>query len=194
MRGWVLPGLPPVLHGSTILLDSGVPVFAVRPSSSAVCRDGSLVRLETGTIQQALEEHLVPLVHGDVALDEVRGGTIISTEEIMAYLAPELKPRRILLLGATEGVLQGGERDGWIGGDVLPLITPSNVETIATSLGAARGRDVTGGMLSKVFQMLAIVQTQPELYVHILNGLQPGLLTRALVEPDLATGTRIMSN
>ena len=81
------------------LLDAGVPVLAVRPSSSARCRDGVLVRFDVGPVRRALEEKLVPLVHGDVALDEVRGGTIVSTEEVMSFLATALEPERILLLG-----------------------------------------------------------------------------------------------
>lgn len=178
---------------SDALLDAGVPVLAVRPSSSARCRDGLLVHLDVGPIQRALEEHLVPLVHGDVALDEARGGTIVSTEEILTFLAPELQPARILLLGETPGVLMGSEHPDLLAGSVIPTITPENIDSVAASLGGARGRDVTGGMFSKVRQMLELVQLQSGLCVHILSGMQPGLLTHAILEPDLDAGTRIIS-
>ena len=56
-------------------------------------------------IEQALASGLVPIVHGDVAFDEVLGGTIISTEEILTFLAYSLKPRWLLLAGETRGVL-----------------------------------------------------------------------------------------
>lgn len=167
-------------------LDAGVPVLAVQPSASARCRDGALVSLDAGPLRRALDERLVPLIYGDVALDRVRGGTIISTEEIMAYLADELRPRRILLLGETAGVY-GPE------GAVIPQITPQDVEALAGSLGGSRGVDVTGGMLSKVRQMLDLVQRRPGLAVHVLSGLEPGLLTRALLDAHLATGTRILT-
>jgi isopentenyl phosphate kinase len=175
------------------LLDARVPVLAVRPSASARCRDGVLVRLDTGPIRRALEEKLVPLVHGDVALDETRGGTIVSTEEIMAFLADELQPARVLLLGKEPGVLSVDAHVGCPESNVVPCITPANIDAFASSLGAARGRDVTGGMVSKVYQMLKLVRSQPGLCVHILSGLEPGLLTRALLEPGLEVGTRIMS-
>ena len=48
----------------------------------------------------------VPVVFGDVALDEVRGGTIISTEEIFAWLAVRLRPQRVILAGEVAGVLE----------------------------------------------------------------------------------------
>jgi isopentenyl phosphate kinase len=168
-------------------LDAGVPILALQPSASARCRDGVLTSLDTEPIRRALYENLVPLLYGDVALDEVRGGTIISTEEIMAYLATELRPVRILLLGETSGVY--GPR-----GQVIPHITPNSIETVAGSLRGARGTDVTGGMIGKVSQMLDLVQKRAGLLVHILGGLEPGLLTRALLDAELVTGTRIMTS
>lgn len=173
------------------LLEAGVPALGVRPSASARCRDGVLVRLDTGPTRRALEEGLVPLIHGDVALDEVRGGTIVSTEELMVYLAGQLRPERILLLGETAGVLGSHVQAGKMEGDVIPYITPDNIGTIGGSLRGARGIDVTGGMVSKVHQMLELVQGRPGLVVHILSGLEPGLLTRVLLEADWETGTRI---
>jgi isopentenyl phosphate kinase len=165
-------------------LGAGVPVLAVQPSASARCRDGVLVSLDTRPIRRALDERLVPLVWGDVALDEVRGGTIISTEEVFAYLADALRPGRILLLGETAGVY-GPDKS------VIPLITPDNVADVAGSLGGSHGMDVTGGMVGKVHQMLDLVQRKPGLWVHILSGMEPGLLTRALLDADVMTGTRI---
>jgi isopentenyl phosphate kinase len=167
-------------------LDAGVPVLTLQPSASARCRDGVLVDLNTWPVRRALDEQLVPLVYGDVALDEVRGGTIISTEEIMVFLADELRPRRILLLGETAGVFGPA-------GEVIPRITPDDIEAVAGSLGGSRGVDVTGGMVSKVRQMLELVQGVPGLQVHVLSGMEPGLLTRALLEDGLEVGTRIVA-
>jgi isopentenyl phosphate kinase len=174
-----------------IFLDAGVPVLGVRPSASARCRDGAVVQLDTGLIRRALQEGLIPMIHGDVALDEVRGGTIASTEELMAYLADELGPSRILLVGETPGVLHGDTASDERHDKVIPLITPENIETVATSLGAARGRDVTGGMVTKVHQMLHLVQRKQGLSVHIISGREPGLLTRVLSDTDVPVGTRI---
>jgi isopentenyl phosphate kinase len=173
------------------LLAAGVPVLGLRPSTAARCRDGVLVQLDTALIHHALAEELVPLVHGDVALDEVRGGTIISTEEILAYLARELRPQRILLLGEMPGVLHG--MDDAAEQAVIPRITPGDFEEIVGSLGGSEAPDVTGGMLSKVAQMLELVQQMPDLVVHILSGERPELLTRVLLDPDLPVGTRIVS-
>ena len=65
------------------LREAGVPVLPLQPSASAYCHDGELRSLDERPVRVALEHGLVPVLYGDVALDEVRGGTIISTEEIL---------------------------------------------------------------------------------------------------------------
>jgi isopentenyl phosphate kinase len=174
------------------LLNAGVPVLSVPPSASARCHDYTLEYLDTHPIRTALTQGLVPLVYGDVALDDVHGGTIISTEDIFAFLVKDLAhdekllPSRILLLGETPGVL---DRDG----AVIPHIAPSDLPTLRQILAGSAGVDVTGGMADKVARMIELVQRHPETSAHILTGTEPGLLTRVLLDHTLCVGTRIAS-
>jgi len=155
------------------LIEAGIPVLSVQPSASARCHDGVLKYMDTYPIHAALAQGLVPLVYGDVALDGVRGGTIISTEDIFLYLADELHPAHILLLGEVPGVL-GPD------GAVVPHITPANFPALRQSLAGSEGVDVTGGMANKVARMVELVQRHPETCVYILSGTEPGLLARLL--------------
>jgi len=165
-------------------LQAGVPVLCLPPSASARCRDGALLHLETHPIEEALTHGLVPLVYGDVALDEVRGGTIVSTEEVFAYLAAVLRPTRILLAGSAPGVLDAAGR-------VIPHIAPEGLPALQGVLSGARETDVTGGMADKVARMAELVRRQPGLRVEILSGLRPGRVYRALTEPGAAISTCI---
>jgi len=165
-------------------LDAGVPVLSLQPSASARCDDGVLKHLDTRPIRAALDQGLVPLVYGDVALDAARGGTIISTEDIFLYLADELRPARILLLGEVPGVLDHDDA-------LIPHITPADLPALRAVLSGSGGVDVTGGMADKVTRMVELVQRQPETSVHILSGAEPGLLVRALLDAALRVGTRI---
>jgi isopentenyl phosphate kinase len=165
-------------------LEADVAVLSVQPSASARCHDGRLEYLDTRPIHQALAQGLVPLVYGDVALDDVRGGTIISTEDIFVFLADEVCPARILLLGETSGVLG-------LDGAVVPRITPETFPAVRQALAGSAGVDVTGGMAAKVAQMVELVHRHPQTHAHILSGAEPGLLTRALLDPGLHTGTRV---
>lgn len=162
-----------------ILQDEGVAVMSFQPSASARCHDGDLVHLELGALGSALEHGLVPLVYGDVAVDAVIGGTIISTEQIFYYLAGELRPARILLAGVVDGVYdldplrQPGAR-------LFPQITRENFPQVEAALGGSHGTDVTGGMFSKVRTMYNLALSQPPLLVHLFSGEKPGQVEAAL--------------
>ncbi len=169
-----------------VFLEVGVPVWSIQPSASARCRDGQLVCLETAPIREALARGLVPLIYGDVALDEARGGTITSTEDLFVYLTDVLRPQRILLATRVAGVLNDR-------GEVIPAISPATFPSVRPLLRSARGVDVTGGMADKVARMVALVERHPEVTVWVLSGEVEGRIREALLAPDFGAGTRIAS-
>ncbi len=168
------------------LLEAGVPALSLQPSASALCQEGQIIELAAGPVQRSLEAGLIPVIFGDVAFDTARGGTIISTEEVMMSLADTLRPSWLLLAGETPGVLD-------LQGQVVPLITAQNLPQIAPALGGSRGTDVTGGMASKVRSMLDLVAAQPQMQIRIFSGLEPNLLQQTLLTPASASGTVIRS-
>jgi isopentenyl phosphate kinase len=153
-----------------------LPVVAFSPAASVTAHDGKVSTWNTYPIQEALTHGLLPVIQGDVAFDRIRGGTILSTEDLFAHLARQLRPQRILLAGQEAGVwadFPSHER-------LLEQITPGNISQLSSSLGAAAGFDVTGGMHSKVTGMLALVEEISDLEIVIFSGEQPGNLLRAL--------------
>ncbi len=172
------------------LLAEGVPVVSIQPSASARCRDGELLGLAAEPIQTALSRGLVPMVYGDVAFDETRGMSIVSTEMLFAYLAPMLKPARILLAGMVEGVYTADPlKDP--AAQLIPEITPIDFARVEKQLQGSHGVDTTGGMLTKVKTMLALVQREPTIIVHLVTALKEGLIERALSQEDNIDGTVI---
>jgi isopentenyl phosphate kinase len=170
-------------HVLDALRAAGLPAFNCQPSASAVCRDGRIQSLALAPITTALERGLVPLVMGDVAVDEVRGGTILSTEDVFRYLAPRLNPTEILLAGIEPGVLTH-----WPGGQVIPLVSPQTIERVRSTLRGSHAADVTGGMESKVLEMLALAGETPGLRIRIFSGVEAGAVQSMLCgERDLGT-------
>ncbi len=168
------------------LFEAGLPVISFCPSASARCRDGALVYLDTTPIRAALDQGLLPLVMGDVAFDVVRGGTIVSTEEVFAYLARELPVTHVLLAGETEGVyVRFPPSEG--NAEVIRRLTPREWEGVRTAVGRARGADVTGGMAAKVRDMLALVTARPTVTARIFSGLVAGNVLSALRGDSLGT-------
>jgi isopentenyl phosphate kinase len=173
------------------LQKEGVPVWSLQPSASARCDGGDLVSMELAPVMQALGHGLVPLVYGDVALDESQGGTIISTEQIFAYLAHHLRPDRLILVGTVDGVFEG---DPLHEPEVrrLPHISAANWASVRTALGGSHGTDVTGGMLAKVEEMVNLARRMPGLEVQLISGEPVDALKEALLKSaKVPTGTTI---
>jgi isopentenyl phosphate kinase len=158
------------------LRNAGIPAINFQPSASAICRDGIITSMAVTPIRNALNHRLVPLVMGDVAIDEVRGGTIISTEDVFRFLAPQLAPQEILLAGIERGALTQHPE-----GDVIPLINSSNINAMRPMLHGSLAPDVTGGMEAKVLEMLSLAHTMQEVTIRIFSGVEPGSVEKFLV-------------
>lgn len=166
------------------LLAAGVPAVGLPPSASAVVHDGRIASLAHEPVASALEAGLLPVVFGDVAFDSVRGGTIVSTEEVLGYLAEKMRPQFLLLAGETPGVFDThGQLIHNIGRDTLPNVLPA--------LGGSRGTDVTGGMASKVVAILDLIDACPGLIARIFSGLEQNRLTELLLDPRQRAGTEL---
>jgi len=155
---------------------AGLPALAFSPAASVIARDGKVSSWDCAALRSALENGLLPVIHGDVVFDQIRGGTILSTEDLFAYLAQEFQPERILLAGQERGVWADFPSRQRLAAE----ITPRNFAQQTPGLGGAAGTDVTGGMRSKVTEMLKLVELLPSLEVLIFSGEEPGILRRVL--------------
>lgn len=164
---------------------AGVPALALAPAASVTARDGQVAVWDLSPLTRALEAGLVPVVYGDVIFDEARGGTILSTEDLFLYLARQLRPSRILLAGLEAGV--------WVDFPartrLLNEIRPESLEKNRDGLEGAAGADVTGGMQTKVEQMLSLVQQVAGLEACIFSGEDDGAIEKALAGKP--SGTRL---
>jgi len=172
------------------LLAAGIPAWTIQPSVPLRCSDGIVTAGPESTVLAALSNGLVPVVHGDVALDSTRGGTIASTEEIFDWLAYSVPASRLILLGEVDGIYSV---DPALDPNATQIrhITPKTVDSIQAGLGGSHGVDVTGGMAAKVAQSIGMVERHPGIEIIVCSGLKPGNVLRVLTEPAIQIGTRI---
>ncbi len=163
-------------HVMEALHKAGVRAVALPPSSSVISSNGQVAVWETTPIRMALAAQMVPVIFGDVVFDEVRGGTILSTENLFAFLVRALHPDRILLAGLEQAVWE----DFPARTRRIDRITPQSFEQIKQGVGKSTAADVTGGMEAKVNEMLDLVRQNPELKIQIFSGTEPGNLTHAI--------------
>jgi len=162
---------------------ANVRAISLPPSSSVIASEGKVSVWETTPIRMALSSRMVPVIFGDVVFDEIRGGTILSTEDLFMHLARALSPERILLAGLESAVWQ----DFPARTKKIEKITPDTFDQIRAGIGKSEGADVTGGMESKVKQMLELIENNHELTIQIFSGTEPGNIVRALTGETLGT-------
>jgi isopentenyl phosphate kinase len=167
------------------LHQAGLAAVSFPVSAGAVAADGEVETWNLDPLKTALSNGLLPVVYGDAVFDTMRGGTILSTEDIFTHLARQLSPQRILLAGLELGVWADYPQCS----QLVDTITPKTVDNILPALGGSAAADVTGGMRSKVEEMLALVVEIPGLEVFIFSGETEGVVTTSLIEKP--PGTKI---
>jgi len=158
------------------LAEAGAAPFSLAPSSFLLARGGRPKRLAMAPLVAALDLGLLPVVYGDVVMDEERGAAICSTEAVLLALVRRLRRRglgvrRLLWLGETDGVYDRRGR-------TIPRLDRLSFPAVREMIGAPAGTDVTGGMLLRLETARALARLGIESW--IVNGTVPGLLGDAL--------------
>jgi isopentenyl phosphate kinase len=185
------------------LARGGLRPTLVSPSAGLIARDGKVRRWDLRVIRALLKDGQIPLIHGDAVLDERRGFTILSTEELFDFLAGRLHPERIILACDMEGVYLAGPRRRSRAllavqeraACCVRCVDRKNIAGIRRALRAAVPQradrpDVTGGMLAKVERLYKIARRIPGLDARIVSGLSAGTVESALCGGK--AGTRII--
>jgi isopentenyl phosphate kinase len=168
------------------LADAGLPVIRIAASGAALAESRALVSFPVENIQSAISAGCVPVVYGDVVFDRVQGGAIISTEAIFAFLARHCSPRRILMAGIERGVYS----DFPARHSLLPKISTSDGSLFPTRLAGSEHPDVTGGMESKVANLVQLCREGFAEEALIFSGDEIGNVRRAVLGEEVM-GTTI---
>ncbi len=131
------------------LLESGIEAVGIHPLGSAIAHDGRLVTLGERPLLALMEAGVTPVLHGDVVMDEARGVSIVSGDQIVRFLAERIPFTRVGLATDVPGVLDSG-------GTVICRIGPDS--GLMVSAGSSGHTDVTGGMAGKVQELLGLAK------------------------------------
>jgi isopentenyl phosphate kinase len=172
------------------LLSAGVPAISFAPSALARCHNRRITHLHTPPILTALRHQLVPVLFGDVAFDDALGGTIVSTEEVLAALAQDLPPRHLTLVGLVDGVFDA-DPVRHPRARHIPHLRLADLPALRKALGDSHGVDVTGGMAGKIDEMARLLRQFPQTHIHLISGEEPGHFLRHLQNPELPLGTTL---
>ncbi len=170
------------------LLDAGVNAVSISPMSMMTARKDELVSIQLESLRQLLGLGMVPVLYGDVVMDEEKGVTIFSTEKVLSYVGLRLSDygynvERIIHCGKTNGVYD-------LDGRTIPVINRDNFSKFKDAVTGSGGTDVTGGMIHKVEETLKLAEKGiPGL---IIDGVEHGSLSEAIAGRKVL-GTRVES-
>ncbi len=165
------------------LVDAGVPAYSQPASGFLVAAAGEPRGVPPAPMAAALRQGLVPVTMGDVLIDSERCASIASTETVFEFLVGalgrlDIDVRRAVWLGVTAGVLDAG-------GDPIPHIDRSTIESASAAAGGSAATDVTGGMAHRLAAAWRLARCGVESL--IADGRQPGLLESVLRHPARRT-------
>ncbi|TGC11446.1 isopentenyl phosphate kinase [Methanolobus halotolerans] len=161
------------------LNDAGVNAIGIHPMNCVVSDDARIKSMFLAHIQEMIDRGFVPVLHGDVVMDERLGTSVLSGDQIVPYLAFKLKAERIGIGSAAEGVLDGS-------GKTIGRITPDNFDQIKQFISGSANTDVTGGMLGKVLELLNLSESS-NITSYIFNAGQAGNVSGFLSGEDIGT-------
>jgi isopentenyl phosphate kinase len=160
-------------------LESGMPLFPFTASSFLAAREGKTLSVYTDAIEEALRRGFIPVVYGDVVIDNKKGVTIASTEMIFESLAGKMKPKVVMLATDVDGVF---DKDPKVNSDakLISRVDSANINSITELAGGSRKIDVTGGMKSKIYSLYMMVKEAGS-KGYIVNATKPGLAKQILL-------------
>ena len=151
------------------LRSAGLEAVSLHPFGCSFAEDGRLCFAGVEQISALLKMGVIPVLHGDVVMDKVRGACIVSGDRIVPYLAVALQASDVGIITLTGGVLSKT-------GTIVPEITRESVKTLDLG-GFDGGADVTGGMQGKVAELLDLADARikshifaPEYLKEYLTG------------------------
>jgi isopentenyl phosphate kinase len=169
-----------VLNG--LVMDSlvwhNIPALSVTPSCCVVTENGRIKHFEDSVLKMLLKMGFVPVLCGDATLDEKLGFTVLSGDQIVAYLARKFDAGKIVIGVDTDGLYDADPKVAK-NAKMYAHLTLSELEKVKAKLGGSTAADVTGGMLGKIAELVpAVEQGIP---VAIVNAAKPNRVYKALM-------------
>lgn len=159
-----------------IFLEKKLPAVSFSPLSYLYTTNQKLKSKLLMPITKALEIGLIPVIYGDVIMDEKMGFCIYSGEKSLNVIAQELYDSydiTIIYCGETTGVYDAS-------GETIAEINSKNFKDEKINITGSASTDVTGGMLHKVEESLLIAK-KLGIKTLIINGMVKGNLQKAIL-------------
>jgi isopentenyl phosphate kinase len=178
-----------VLNGLVMdaLIWHDVSAVSIAPSSCILTEAGRIKFFDDTVLKAMQKMAFTPVYYGDVVLDEKKGFTVLSGDQLVSYLAIKYKASKIVVGVDTDGIFDEDPKVN-PNAKAYKKLTLAELKAIQPKLGKAAGKDVTGGMAGKIAELIPAIEAG----VHVtVTGATKGLsIFRALTDQSVM-GTEI---
>lgn len=156
---------------------AGIKACIVEAGAVIKAESSRIKEFDTKFIEFLLSQDITPLLSGDVVIDQKMGFSIISGDQIAAFLAKTLGANKVIFVSDVDGVF---DKDPQIAKDarVINEINTLNYQDILKKIRVRNKGDVTGEMKGKI---LSIKEHLSGIKVLIVNGQKPSNMLKSLV-------------
>ncbi|MGE5638325.1 MAG: isopentenyl phosphate kinase [Chloroflexota bacterium] len=148
-----------VLNG--LVMDSliwhEIPAVSIAPSGCMTTENGRINSCELAALRRMMDMNFTPVFYGDVVFDDKLGFTVLSGDQIVAYLALKLGACKVIIGADTDGLYNA---DPKVDANAKPYknLSLQELKNVQKNLSNAEGNDVTGGMAGKVAELIPVVE------------------------------------
>ena len=170
------------------LIRRNIAAVGLQPSAFVVTNSGRISYIEEQPLRKMLEIGLVPVLYGDAVFDFDLGFTILSGDQLAAFLAVQLGASHMIVGIDVEGLYTSDPKSD-PSARLIRHITLQELRSMRHEIEEAKVTDVTRGMLGKILELMPAVEKGiPAL---IVNAAKPNNIYKAL-KGEKVTGTTIV--
>ena len=160
-------------------INEGLPVIALPASSFITATDKRITSGNLDLFKNYLSKGFIPVIYGDVVLDDDLEFCVISGDQLIQYLAKNLNPDRVVMGTDVDGVYNKNPKTH---DDAIFFDKFTSLEDLDTLEGTTNV-DVTGGMVGKIKELLDLADLGIE--SKIINAEVEGNIFKVLEDKEV---------
>ena len=165
-----------------IFLKDQVPIVPVIASDFVVARSGRISSADLSAIRNWLNLGCVPSVGGDIVTDLGTGFSVVSGDQLAAYLAVKLRAARLVFATDVDGIFDANPKLD-PRARILTELTAKSARRAATGASVSIVPDVTGGMAGKLVE--AAAAASKGIPVYFINLTKNARLAKAVLGQEV---------
>jgi isopentenyl phosphate kinase len=166
---------------SDLLRNEGLLSVPIPSSSIIVQADKKIISFHMDVIKRMWDSNpaIVPVMNGTMVPDIGLGGSVVSGDTVLQYLAERLNPGVMIFATDVDGIFTADPKNDRKA-RLVDYVTKQNFHEIRAGISGSSNVDVTGGMLGKVEFLLSLRNR-----TIIVNGNVPDRVRDAILGEDV---------